>query len=176
MPAPIAAWHRAVTPRRDIPLLPQGPNSCSSRYPPALVTPKPLWDAPVPLQPGAEPWMASRHSQWDPCTQPLHPKFGCRPGAAWLPPSPSHGCGARAELGSQRGWKPVLRLPGDGRHPGSPPSLASSPPHHRDAPQGCRLGTSHPFAPPMPQLVPLPPRKHVAIYHLAQLLYLADQN
>jgi len=119
---------------RDIPLPLQGPSSGSSCYPPSPLTPKPLWDAPVPPQPCAEPWVASRCSQWDPRTQPLCPNLGAD--LAYLGP---HRPQATA-TGQEPSWEaggagsPTPRLPGDGRHPGSPPSPAAAPPSQGGTP------------------------------------------
>lgn len=98
-----------------IPLPPQGPSLRSSCYVPAPLTPKPLWDAPVP-----EPRVASRRFQRDPCTQPLLPSLGAalaqlgphRPQAMAAGQEPRWGAGG---AGSN-----VLWLPRGGRHPGSP--------------------------------------------------------
>lgn len=122
--------------------------------------------------PGAEPWVAPRRSQQDPHTQPLHPNLGAALGPR-CPQAAAMGQEPNREAGGT--GRSVLRLPRDDRHSRSPRTLPAAPPWRGCTP-GVQVGDQSTLRSPMPRLVPLPPLEHVAIYHLAQLLYLADQN
>ncbi|XP_029889986.1 nascent polypeptide-associated complex subunit alpha, muscle-specific form-like isoform X1 [Aquila chrysaetos chrysaetos] len=112
---------------------------------------------------------------------PLHPasppQIGCRPGPARSPPSPRHGRGARAELGSWRGWELCAPAPRGRQHPGSPPrAWPIAPPIAGLYPRGAGWGPASPLLPRCPSLSRFPLSSTLPFTILLSLLYLADQN
>lgn len=162
VPAPITAWHWAATP-------PTSP--CCRRDP--VLAPLVVPQLRSPQNPSGMPRCQSHGWQQDASDGTLAPSLSS---PVWVQPWPSSVPTVPKpwQRGKRRAGELVgLRAPYCGS-----PGVAGTPgsPLLRGCPPGCGLGTSQLFAPPMPQLVPLPPLEHVAIYHLAQLLYLADQN
>lgn len=140
VPAPIAARHRAVTSPHHNPLLLQGPNSCSSCYPPSTGHPK----TPLGRPSATAAWCRAMGGIKMLPMGPLHPasppQFGCRPGPAQSPPSPSHSHGARAKLGSRGGWKLCAAAPRGRQASREPPEPGQQPPPSQGCTPGVQVG------------------------------------